>query len=261
MPDRHIRIGVQVQPQHGSFSKMRDAWLRAEDLGADTLFNWDHFYPLRGDPDGMHFECWTTLGAMAQATERIEIGALVTCNSYRNPNLLADMARTVDHASGGRLIFGIGAGWFERDYDRYGYEFGDFPSRLRDLDRDMPIIRDRWTRLNPPPVRDPMPILIGGGGEKVTLRITAQHADIWNGFGDPDVARHKNSVLDEWCRKIGRDPAEIERSVGGVSDASPEHLDRYVDAGMTHFIMGVSGPDWDVSLLPKLIAWRDARNG
>jgi probable F420-dependent oxidoreductase len=254
---RRIRVGVQVQPQHGTARAMRDTWLRAEELGADTVFTWDHFHPLSGDPDGNHFECWTWLGAMAEATERVEIGALVSCNSYRNPELLTDMARTVDHISDGRLILGIGSGWFERDYDEFGYEFGTAPSRLRDLDAAMPRIHSRMAKLIPPPVRNPMPIMIGGGGEQVTLRIVAQNADIWNGFGAPDRVAHKCGVLDEWCRKVGRDPAAIERSVAGIRAGSLPNLDGYLDVGVTHLIMGISGPEWDLSLLPKLVEWRD----
>jgi probable F420-dependent oxidoreductase len=252
-----VRIGYRSLPQHGDWREMRAAWLEAEELGVESLWTWDHFFPLRGDPDGKHLECWTVLAALAEGTKRAEIGALVTCNSYRNPNLLADMARTVDHISGGRVILGIGAGWFQRDYDEYGYEFGTVGSRLRDLDRDLPIMRERWERLNPPPVRR-IPICIGGRGEKVTLRITAQHADIWHGFGDVETMRHLNGVLDGWCEKLGRDPAEIERCTS-IAPQTFDDVEGYIDAGCTHFVVSADGPDYDLAFLREVLAWRGAR--
>ncbi len=165
------------------------------------------------------------------------------------------MARTVDHISGGRHILGIGSGWFQRDYDEYGYDFKTAPDRLRDLDAAMPVIEERLSKLNPPPTRE-TPVLIGGGGEKVTLRIVAQHAHIWNGFGDPEAAGRKSKILDGWCEKVGRDPKEIERSISVRPNQIP-NADSYVENGITHLIVGVGGPDYDLSPLEDLISWRD----
>ncbi len=254
-----IRVGVQLHPQHTTYAEYADAVRNAEAIGVDTIFNWDHFFPLYGEPDGLHFEGWTLLTAMATLTTRAEIGCLVTCNSYRNPHLLADMARTVDHISNGRLIFGIGAGWFERDYEEYGYEFGTAPDRLRDLRRNLPIIKERWQKLNPPPVRNPIPILIGGGGEKVTLRITAKHASMWNGFGPPSSYKHKNEVLDNWCNEISREPSEIERSVN-TKPSESDQLEAFLEAGATHIIFEVGAP-FDMKPVEQLVAWRDTKNG
>ena len=173
---------------------------------------WDHFYPLYGDPDASHFEAWTLLSAMAADTTNAMLGTMVTGNSYRNPELLADMARTLDHLSGGRMYLAVGAGWFERDYDEYGYEFGTVGSRLRQLEADLPRMRSRLGKLNPPPVGS-MPLLIGGSGRKVTLRLVAEYADAWNCFGPPDNVAELSAILDDWCAKVGRDPAEIERTV------------------------------------------------
>ena len=253
-----IRIGVQLHPQHTTYAAFADAVRRVEELGVDTIWNWDHFFPLYGEPDGLHFEGWTLLTAMATLTTRAEIGCLVTCNSYRNPNLLADMARTVDHISGGRLIFGIGAGWFERDYQEYGYDFGTPGSRLKDLGRSLPIIKERWQRLVPAPIRNPIPLLIGGGGEKVTLRLTAQYADLWNGFGPPEMYKHKNEVLNTWCQELGRNPAEIERTAS-TSPGDDEQWNGFVQAGATHLIMRLGAP-WDTEPVKQLVAWRDAQS-
>jgi probable F420-dependent oxidoreductase len=253
-----IRIGVQLAPQHADYVQLRDAVSRAEDLGVDIIFNWDHFFPLSGDPDGKHFECWTMLGAWAEQTSRVQIGALVTCNSYRNPELLADMARTVDHISGGRLILGIGAGWFEKDYDQFGYEFGTAGSRIADLAQAMPRIRARWAASNPTPTRE-IPVMIGGGGERKTLRIVAEHADVWHSFGDVDTLIRKSAILDEHGADVGRDTAAlVERSVG-VGAPPSEVADGLVAAGVTLFTVGTDGPDYDLSLAAEWVAWRDAQ--
>ncbi|ORM36577.1 LLM class F420-dependent oxidoreductase [Williamsia sp. 1135] len=260
-----IQIAVQLQPQHSpDYGNIRDAVRRSEDIGIDIAFNWDHFYPLYGDPDGAHFECWTMLAAWAEQTSRIQIGALVTCNSYRNPDLLADMARTVDHISDGRLIFGIGSGWFEKDYTEYGYEFGTAGKRLDALGEALPRIKNRFSVLNPAPTRE-IPILIGGGGEKKTLKHVAEHAHIWHSFVDVETYRHKSQVLADHCATVGRDPGEIVRSSelsreGNIDDAV-KLADALVEEGVTLFTVAVNGPDYDLDLARGLCEWRDRRNG
>jgi probable F420-dependent oxidoreductase len=256
-----FRIGAAVQPQHASFAKLRDAWLRAEEIGADCIYVWDHFYPLFGDADGAHFECWTTLAAIAQSTERPQVGALVSCNTYRNPDLLADMARTLDHISGGRAILGIGSGWFERDYREYGYPFGTVQSRLHDFEEALARIDARLGKLNPGPVNGSLPILIGGSGEKVMLRLVAQHAKIWHAFGDVETIAHKGGVLDDWCEKVGRDPSDLIRSTTLRAAVTPELVAGYIGtAGMSELVVSSHGPNYDLEPLRKLVAIRTALN-
>ncbi len=260
---RPLRVGVQVSNQHASYATIRDTVRELEDLGVDVIFNWDHFFPLTGDPDGMHFEAWTMLGAIAEQTSRVEFGPLVNCNGYRNPDLQADMARTLDHISGGRFIFGTGSGWFERDFDEYGYEFGTAGSRLDALAADLPRIRARWQKLNPAPMRR-IPILIGGGGERKTLRIAAEHADIWHSFASPETMVRKLDVLRQWCEEVGRDMAEIEISTGttvrGMGSDRRSDLDAYRELGVTLFEFAINAGD-DLSNVKRLLAWRDSSAG
>jgi probable F420-dependent oxidoreductase len=258
MTSRPVRIGVQVAPQHAQYDTIRRTVDDLEELGVDIVFNWDHFYPLSGEPDGLHFESWTMLAALAEQTSRVELGSLVNCNSYRNPNLQADMARTIDHISGGRFIFGTGSGWFERDYVEYGYEFGTAGSRLDALARDLPIIEQRWAKLNPAPMRD-IPILIGGGGEKKTLRIVAQHANIWHSFSDAQTLERKLGILAEHGKDVGRDTTEIEISVE-LRNRSPAEADELRALGASLFTVGLTGPNYDLGKVKNWLAWRDDQN-
>ena len=235
MTSRPVRIGVQLQPQHATYPKIRDTVREIEDLGADIVFNWDHFFPLYGEKDGLHFEAWTELGSWAELTSRIEFGTLVNCNSYRNADLQADMARTLDHISAGssgvgRFIFGTGSGWFERDYDEYGYEFGTAGSRLDALAEALPRIEARWAKLNPAPTRK-IPVMIGGGGEKKTLRLVAKHADIWHSFTPVEDFARKLSILAEHCDAVGRDISQIELSQERLRSKSLEDADALRERG------------------------------
>ena len=249
-----MKFGVQLHPQATTVNEMREAWRAADSIGVDSIFVWDHFYPLYGDPDAPHFEAYTLLAAMAADTKHAQIGALVTCYSYRNANLLADMSRTIDHISNGRFILGIGSGWFERDYNEYGYEFGTAPGRLRLLADGLPVIKERLARLNPGPVNGRIPLMIGGSGEKVTLKLTAQHADMHNAFGPVDNFRQKMGVLDNWCAELGRNPRDIERTVA----VRPEELadvNAYEDAGADHIIVMLGNP-YDMGAVEKVLASR-----
>ncbi len=248
---RRFKVGVQLHPQQTSMDVLRDAWTRADALGVDTIFSWDHFYPLYGEPDGPHFEGMTLLTAMAVTTTHAEVGLMVTCNSYRNPELLADMYRTIDHLSGGRVILGIGSGWFERDYDEYGYEFGTAVGRLGELRAGLRRITERLPRLNPPPTRD-IPILVGGSGPKVTLKIVAEFANAWNTFGPPENFAAKNKILDQHCEDLGRDPAQIERTVC-LNEHEIDQADAFVEGGAQHLIL-MNGAPFDFSGLERLLA-------
>ncbi len=224
-----FRLGALCWNQYTDWASLREAGVRADRLGYDSLWTWDHLYPIIGDSHGPIFEGWLTITAWAQATERIRIGLMVGANTFRNPAVVAKMATTLDHISNGRVNLGIGAAWFEEEHRDFGMEFGDGPpERLRWLGEALPIMRgmldgaeptatgpryvSRHTRNLPPPVQAHLPICIGGGGEKVTLKLVAKYADMCNIGGGLETVRRKDAILVEHCERIGRDPAEIERT-------------------------------------------------
>lgn len=260
---RPVTIGVQLQQEHAPYSKIRETVTELENLGIDTLYNWDHFFPLYGDPDGANYEGLTLTAAWAEQTSRVQLGNLVLCNSYRNPHLLADMARTIDNISDGRFLLGIGAGWFEKDYTEYDYEFGTAGKRLDHLRDNLPIIVDRLNKLNPAPVRK-IPILIGGGGEKKTLPLVAQYADIWHYFVDEESYKRKTQLLEQYCKDIGRNPADIEHSAS-VDQTNPntppasyaDSAQKLYDWGITHIIASTDGPNYNLDGIKELVRWRD----
>lgn len=215
----------------------------------------DHFFPpLYGSPDEAHYEGWQILAAMAFTTAKVnQIGMLVTGCGYRNPDLLADMARTLDHLSGGRAVLGIGSGWMDKDEAEYGYPVRSPAQRLDALAEALPRIRRRIGLLQPGPI-GPLPILIGGNGERRTLRLVAEHADMWNGYGDAETIRAKNRVIDRWCAEIGRDPGEIERTVW-IERVDPELVESLAAAGADHLILGLRAP-YDLQPVERLAAAR-----
>ena len=265
-----MKIGVQLLPEHTSFAAYRDAWLRLDALGVDSLWTWDHFFPLSfrrfgrlrrrfGPPTGPSFEGWTLLAALGAQTRSAQMGCLVLSMGYRNPALLSAMATTLDHATGGRLVLGVGAGWHRRDYEEYGFPFGTAGERLRALERGLEIVRERWRLDHPKPLRGAVPIMVGGDGERVTLRIAALYADAWNGFGPPEAWARRNRALDAWCTKVGREPAEIERTAY-IGRWDLGRLDRYVAAGATHLIYGLGAP-FRSEPIDRLLAWRARQIG
>ncbi|MBI3652510.1 MAG: LLM class F420-dependent oxidoreductase [Acidobacteria bacterium] len=290
-----LRFGVQTPPQNTSWQELLDTWKLIEEAGYDTAWTFDHFFPIFADPSGSCFEGWTILTALAAATGRIEVGALVTGNTYRHPAVLANMGATLDHTCGGRLIMGIGAAWFELEHNAYGIPFHTVGERIRRLDEACEIIKRLWSQpqttfagryykitdayCEPKPLRQPRPpLMIGGAGEKLMLRVVAKHADQWNTFGSPEVFKHKIALLQEHCQAINRNADEIEVSwsgtvhltasqeekeavisgvstamhlsmeeaaqrvmVGAVAEVS-ERLQQYVEAGVTHFILSMMPP-------------------
>ena len=229
MAGRSVKLGVLAWSQYTDWRSLSDAAVTVDRLGFDSLWTWDHLYPIFGDPHGPIFEGYMTLAGLAGATERVTLGLLVGANTFRNPALVAKMVTTLDHISDGRAVLGIGAAWFELEHTAYGIDFGkSVGQRLDWLDEAAGIVHGMLhgqrpsgsslyranTVVNEPrPVQERLRIMIGGGGERKTLRTVARFADMWNVGGDVETVRHKDEVLRRWCGEVGRDSQEIERTL------------------------------------------------
>jgi len=227
-----VKLGVLLWSQGTDWRSFEAAARRVDDLGYDSLWTWDHLYAIFGDPYQPIFEGYATLAAWAKVTKRARLGLLVGANTFRNPGLVAKLLTTIDHASDGRAMCGIGGAWFELEHTAHGIDFGSsIGQRLDWMDESVGALRALFDgqqvtsepgahyqfdhlRLEPPPVQKHLPILIGGSGEKKTLRTVAKYADMWNAMGTIETLRHKDSVLRAHCEAVGRDQALIERTVG-----------------------------------------------
>ena len=227
-----LRTGILLWSQAAGWPEMLDAAKRVDRLGYDHLWTWDHLYAIFGDPYQPIVEGWTALAAWAMATERTRLGLLVGANTFRNPGLTAKTAATLDHISNGRAILGIGGAWFDLEHEAHGIEFGSgFGQRLDWLDESVSAMRPlldggsvtslpggRYAfddlRHAPLPIQHHLPIMIGGSGEKKTLRTVAKYADMWNAMGTPETMAHKVEVLRGHCDAVGRDIADIEFTLG-----------------------------------------------
>jgi alkanesulfonate monooxygenase SsuD/methylene tetrahydromethanopterin reductase-like flavin-dependent oxidoreductase (luciferase family) len=226
-----IDVGIHLWAQNTTWQEVRGAALRADAAGYRYIWTWDHMYAIFGDPGQPAFEGWTLLAALAEVTQHAQLGLLVTANPFRNPGLVAKMATTVDAISGGRLVLGLGAAWNRLEHEAHGLPFGTTPGeRLRWLEDALVAIRAlldgdtfssppgstyafREARHAPGPVRGRTPILVGGGGERRTLRLVAQYADLWNVMGTAEDVARKSRVLDDHCAVVGRSGDEIRRTV------------------------------------------------
>lgn len=222
-----MKFSLWPQPTQG-YTTVHALAKHAEANHWDGLWLADHFMPNAEDTSSPWPEAWTTLAALAATIPRIRLGSLVTGNTYRHPAVLAKMAATIDHISNGRVVLGLGSGWQENEHQKYGIPFYTVKNRLQRLEEACQVIKALFSEesasfagefyqlsdapLQPKPVQSPLPLLIGGGGEKVTLRITAQYADEWNVWGTSADLKHKMSILDQHCEKLGRDPKDIHRT-------------------------------------------------
>ncbi len=270
-----LRFGIKTAPQHTTYEDMLAVWQEADGIPAiEHAWLFDHYAPIAGDLDGPCLEGWTTLAAYAAATKRLRLGLMVTGNTYRHPAVLTKIAITTDIISGGRLDFGIGAGWNEYEHSSMGLELYQPGERIRRLDEACQIYKSLCTehlttfegryyqlkeaRSAPKPVQRPYPpITIGGSGEKLTLRVVAKHADIWNFVaGNVETFQHKERILREHCAAIGRDTTEIERSVQVPVDyddlsKTVQTTQEFVNAGATHLIFGLR-PPFPVGIVARL---------